>query len=233
MNESVLTWRHIFKLDPDRTIDDQSLERIALSGTDGFIVGGSSGVTYDNTAQLLHRIRQYPIPCVLELSNPQAIVPGFDGYVIPMVLNTAHTDWMIGHHQRAIRDYSSILSWEHVLAEGYIILNANSTVARVTEALTELELDDVIAYAQLADRLLHLPIVYVEYSGTFGDMNLVRRVKTCLQDARIIYGGGINSLERAQQAMEVADAIVVGNLIYDNINEAIRTVQAKLDEHRL
>lgn len=229
MKDSVLTWRHIFKLDPDRTIDDQSLERIALSGTDGIIVGGSSGVTYDNTTQLLRRIRHYPVSCVMELSNPQAIVPGFDGYVIPMVLNTANPEWIIGHHQRAIRDYSSILSWEHVLAEGYIILNSNSTVAQVTEARTELDLEDVIAYAQLADRLLHLPIVYLEYSGTFGDMNLVRRVKTSLNHARLIYGGGIDSIELAQQAMEAADTIVVGNLIYDNINEAIRTVQAKLD----
>lgn len=230
MNDSVLTWRHIFKLDPDRTIDDQSLERIALSGTDGIIVGGSSGVTYDNTAQLLRRIRHYPIPCVLELSNPQAIVPGFDGYLIPMVLNTANSEWIIGHHQKAIRDYSSILSWEHVLAEGYIILNSNSTVAQVTEAHTELDLDDVIAYAQLADRLFHIPIVYLEYSGTFGDMDLVRRVKSSLSSARLIYGGGIHSLKLAQQAMEAADMIVVGNLIYDNINEAIRTVQAKIVE---
>lgn len=229
MKDSVLTWRHIFKLDPDRTIDDQSLERICLSGTDGIIVGGSAGITYDNTDQLLRRIRRYPVSCILELSNPQAIVPGFDGYVIPMVLNTANTDWIIGHHQRAIRDYSSILQWEHVLAEGYIILNPNSTVAQVTEAQTELDLEDVIAYAQLADRLLHLPIVYLEYSGTFGNMNLVGRVKTSLNHARLIYGGGIDSIELAQQALEAADTIVIGNLIYDNINEAIRTVQAKID----
>jgi putative glycerol-1-phosphate prenyltransferase len=229
LNDSVLTWRHVFKLDPDRTIDDQSLERICLSGTDGIIVGGSTGVTYDNTAQLLMRIRRYPVACILELSNPQAIVPGFDGYVIPMVLNTSNPDWIIGHHQRAIRDYSSILSWQHVLAEGYIILNSNSTVAKVTEADTELDPDDVIAYAQLADCLLHLPIVYLEYSGTFGNMDIVRSVKSALRNARLIYGGGIDSIELAQRALESADTIVVGNLIYDNIDQAILTVQAMID----
>lgn len=229
MKDSVLTWRHIFKLDPDRTIDDQSLERICLSGTDGIIVGGSTGVTYDNTTQLLRRIRRYPVSCVLELSNPQAIVPGFDSYVIPMVLNTANSDWIIGHHQRAIRDYSSILEWEHVLAEGYIILNSNSTVAKITEAETELDPDDVVAYAQLADRLLHLPIVYLEYSGTFGDMDVVRRVKSSLRNARLIYGGGIDCIELAQLALESADTIVVGNLIYEDINQAILTVKAIID----
>jgi putative glycerol-1-phosphate prenyltransferase len=211
-------------------IDDQSLERICLSGTDGIMVGGSSGVTYDNTSQLLQRIRRYPVSCILELSSPQMIVPGFDGYVIPMVLNTANPDWFIGHHQKAIRDYSTILQWDNVLAEGYIILNANSTVAQVTEAETELDLDDVIAYALLADRLLHLPIVYVEYSGTFGNMDLVRRVRASLRDARLIYGGGISNTRLAQEALASADTIVVGNLIYDNIDQALLTVRATSDE---
>lgn len=193
------------------------------------MVGGSSGVTYENTSQLLQRIRRYPVSCILELSNPQGIVPGFDGYVIPMVLNTSNPDWFIGHHQKAIRDYNSILQWDNVLAEGYIILNSNSTVAQVTEAKTELDLDDVIAYALLADRLLHLPIVYLEYSGTFGDMDIVRRVKTSLKNARLIYGGGINSTQLAQEALASADTIVVGNLIYDNIDQAILTVRATID----
>lgn len=229
MEHAVLSWTHIFKLDPDRMIDDQSLRRVCLSGTDGIMVGGSSGVTYDNTTQLLRRIRQYPVPCILELSNPQAIVAGFDGYVIPMVLNTSNPDWLIGHHQKAIRDYSSVLQWEQLLAEGYIILNPNCTAAQVAEANTELDPDDVIAYAQLADRLLHLPIVYVEYSGTFGNMDMVRKVKTTLQNARLLYGGGISSVELARQAMEAADTIVVGNLIYDNIEQAILTVHARND----
>jgi putative glycerol-1-phosphate prenyltransferase len=226
---SVLTWRHIFKLDPDRAIDDESLERLCLSGTDGIIVGGSTGITYENTAQLLMRIRRYPVLCVLELSNPEAIVPGFDAYLIPLVLNTSNADWIVGYHQRAIRNYSSILSWRHVLAEGYIILNPDSAAAKVTGAQTELDLDDVLAYAQLADGLLHLPIVYLEYSGTFGDMDLVRQVKKALSGARLIYGGGIDSIEHARLAMEAADAIVVGNLIYDSIDDALLTVQAIIE----
>jgi putative glycerol-1-phosphate prenyltransferase len=226
LEHSVLTWRHIFKLDPDRSIDDQSLERICLSGTDGIMVGGSSGVNYDNTSQLLERIRKYTVSCILELSNPHMMVPGFDGYVIPMVLNTSNPDWLIGHHQKAIREYSSILQWDNVLSEGYIILNSNCTVARVTEATTELDVDDVVSYALLADRLFHLPIIYLEYSGIFGDMDIVRKVKLALTHARLIYGGGIHSAQLAQEALACADAIVVGNLIYDNIDQAILTVSA-------
>lgn len=229
MEHAVLTWRHIFKLDPDRYIDDQALERICVSGTDGIMVGGSSGVTYDNTLQLLERIRKYSVCCILELSDPQMMVPGFDGYVIPMVLNTTNVDWLIGHHQKAIRDYSSMLQWDDVLAEGYIILNSNCTAAKVAQANTELDHDDVVSYAQLADRLFHLPIVYLEYSGIFGDMEVVRKVKSALSHARLLYGGGINSIQLAKQALACADAIVVGNLIYDNIDQAIMTVHALVE----
>ena len=71
-------WKHVFKLDPDRDISDAALDRLCLSGTDAILVGGSSGVTFDNTVDLLARIRQYEVPVVLEISNQEAIVPGFD-----------------------------------------------------------------------------------------------------------------------------------------------------------
>lgn len=55
-------WKHIFKLDPDRDISDDALERVCLSGTDAVMVGGSTGVTFDNTVDLLARIRRYEVP---------------------------------------------------------------------------------------------------------------------------------------------------------------------------
>lgn len=71
-------WKHVFKLDPDKPVTDEALERLCMSGTDAIVVGGTTGVTFDNTVDLLARIRQYELPCVLEISNQEAIVPGFD-----------------------------------------------------------------------------------------------------------------------------------------------------------
>ncbi|OPA76346.1 geranylgeranylglyceryl/heptaprenylglyceryl phosphate synthase [Paenibacillus selenitireducens] len=221
-----MPWRHMFKLDPERTISDEALDKICMSGTDAILVGGSTGVTFDNTVDLLSRIRQYEVPCVLEVSDEEAAVPGFDHYLIPMVLNTKNSDWLIGHQQRAVREFGSMLPWEMVSSEGYIVLNADATVAKLTEALTELEASDVIAYAQVADRLMRLPIVYVEYSGTFGDMDLVRQVRNKLHQAQLFYGGGITNLEQARQAAASADTIIVGNILYDNLEQALQTVEA-------
>lgn len=46
MNE-ITTWRHVFKLDPNKEITDEQLEQVCESGTDAIIVGGTDGVTLE------------------------------------------------------------------------------------------------------------------------------------------------------------------------------------------
>jgi putative glycerol-1-phosphate prenyltransferase len=217
-------WKHVFKLDPDREISEDALDQICMSGTDGILVGGSTGVTFDNTVDLLARIRQYEVPCVLEVSNREAIVPGFDLFLIPVVMNAKDSEWIVGQHHEALKEYGAILNWDEILAEGYIILNQDSTAAQLTSADTQLEPKDVIAYARMADKLFRMPIVYIEYSGKFGDMDLVRRTRETLSDARLFYGGGIDSLDKAREAGLAADTIVVGNIIYSDLEQALQTV---------
>lgn len=226
MIDMIKKWRHVFKLDPDREITDEELNLVCMSGTDAIIVGGSSGITYDNTVDLMSRVRRYELPCVLEVSDLEAVVPGFDGYLIPMVLNATDSKWMIGHHQQAIERYGYLIPWDLLIAEGYIVFNANSTVARLTGADTDLTTGAAVAYAQAAERLLNLPIVYMEYSGTFGDMELVGETYRQLDRAHLIYGGGIDDPEKAAQAAQVADTIVVGNIVYSDLNKALETVLA-------
>ncbi|WP_035154955.1 heptaprenylglyceryl phosphate synthase [Cohnella thermotolerans] len=220
------SWRHVFKLDPDRDIDDEALGRICLSGTDAVLVGGSSGVTFDNTVELMSRIRRYEVPCAFELSDPACAVPGFDGYFIPMVLNAARKEWVIGRQADALADYGHLLPWESVAGEAYLVLNPDCTAARLTEAETELTPAQAVAYGRLADRLLRVPVLYMEYSGVFGDMALVRRVRQELRQAQLLYGGGIRTPEQAREAAQAADTVVVGNVVYDDLKAALSTVDA-------
>ncbi|MGO4499082.1 heptaprenylglyceryl phosphate synthase [Paenibacillus sp. 2RAB27] len=224
-------WKHVFKLDPDRDISDEALDRLCLSGTDAILVGGSSGVTFDNTVDLLSRIRQYEVPVALEISNQEAIVPGFDLFLIPVVLNADDPKWIVGQHHEALKEYGALLNWDEIVAEGYIILNKEATAAQLTSARTDLDAKDVAAYARMADKLFHMSIVYLEYSGTFGDMELVRRTRQVLENARLLYGGGIDSLEKAQLAAEAADTIVVGNIIYSDLEQALQTVHVNFDRN--
>lgn len=219
-------WRHVFKLDPERELTDDALEQVCLSGTDAILVGGSSGVTYDNTVDLLAGIRRYTVPCILEISSDEALVPGFDYYFIPVVLNTDRGEWTTGRHQQALRDFGSMLDWNKVAAEGYVILNEASTAAKLTEARAPATVKDLVAYARMADKLFRLPVFYVEYSGVFGNMEWVRHARDVLEHARLFYGGGINSPAKAIEAARSAHTVVVGNAVYENLELALATVDA-------
>ena len=219
-------WRHVFKLDPEREISDEDLDAICMSGTDAIIVGGSSGVTFDNTVDLMSRIRRYEVDCALEVSTLEGAVPGFDGYFIPLVLNTSRSEWINGKQTEGLVEYGTFVPWEETAAQGYIILNKDATAAKVTGAHTELSEQEVVAHVQMADRLMRLPIVYLEYSGSFGSMSCVKQARSAMHQGRLFYGGGIDSAEKAKEAAQYAHTVVVGNIIYSDLSAALSTVEA-------
>ncbi|WP_168123393.1 heptaprenylglyceryl phosphate synthase [Paenibacillus sp. HB172176] len=219
-------WRHVFKLDPERDISDEALEAVCLSGTDAIIVGGSSGVTFENTVELMSRIRRYEVDCALEVSTLDGAVPGFDGYFVPLVLNTDRAEWILGHQLEGLREYGSFVPWEETAAQGYIILNGEATAAKLTGAKTALTEEELVACVRMADRLMRLPVVYLEYSGRFGEMAMLRAAKRAVNGAQLFYGGGIDSPEKAAEAAALAQTVVVGNVLYVDLVAALATVGA-------
>lgn len=216
----------MFKLDPDKDISDKALDALCMSGTDAILIGGSSGITFENTVDLMSRVRRYEVDCALEVSTLDGAVPGFDGYFVPLVLNTDRAEWIIGKQIEGLREYGTFVPWEETAAQGYIILNENATAAKVTGANASLDEEELIAHIRLADRLMRLPVIYIEYSGRFGDMTLLRSARQTVRNARLFYGGGIDSAEKARQAAEHAHTIVVGNVIYTDLVAALSTVDA-------
>lgn len=214
----ITEWKHVFKLDPDKEINDEELEKICESGTDAILVGGSDNITEDNVLNLMARIRRYLIPCVLEVSTAESIIPGFDLYFIPTVLNSKKTKWMMELHHEAVKEYGEIMNWDEILVEGYCILNSECKAAALTDANTELSIEDVKAYARVAENMYHLPIFYLEYSGKLGDITVVEQTKKVLNHTKLFYGGGISTPEQAKEFAQYADVVVVGNVIYENLD---------------
>jgi len=219
-------WQHVFKLDPDKEIDDDTLDAICMSGTDAILLGGSSGVTFENTVDLLARVRRYSVDCALEVATMDGAVPGFDGYFVPFVLNTKNADWLMFKQLEGLQQYGVFVPWEETAASGYIVLNEHSTAAKVSEAEAGLTTQEVLPYLWLADRLLRMPVIYIEYSGMFGDMELLARVSSELQQAQLFYGGGIDSADKAAQAAKYASTVIVGNVVYTDLEAALATVNA-------
>lgn len=218
-------WRHAFKLDPNKEISEDQLEQLCESGTDAIIIGGTDGVTLEKVLDLMARVRRYTVPCVLEISNIESITPGFDLYFIPTVLNSTDPRWIIDFHHEAIKEYGDIMNWDEIHFQGYCILNEDCKVAQLTNAKTDQTLDDVAAYARLAEKMMQLPIFYLEYSGTYGDPEMVQAAKRVLDKTKLFYGGGIETLEQAKEMAQHADVIVVGNIIYRDFNKALETVK--------
>lgn len=221
-----LNWRHVFKLDPAKQISEEALEQICESGTDVILVGGTDDVTLDGVLDLLVRVRRFSVPIALEISNIESITPGYDYYFIPSVLNSTDTKWVKDLQHEAIKEYGDILIWEELVAEGYCILNPDCKVAQVTNAKTDLTEEDVVAYARMAENFFKLPIFYLEYSGMYGDVEMVKAAAEVLNNTKLFYGGGITSVEQAKEMAAYANTVIVGNIIYDDLKAALKTVNA-------
>ncbi|TCI44725.1 MULTISPECIES: heptaprenylglyceryl phosphate synthase [Exiguobacterium] len=219
------TWRHVFKLDPNKQLDESALAALVRSGTDAFLIGGTDGVDAENTFALYARLQGCGIPVALEMSHPEHAIRGFDHYFIPTVLNAGTVDWVVGHQMRAFERYGHLFDSNNVTGQGYIVLNPEAKVAAVTGARATLTLEEVVAYAETGHHLFRLPSLYLEYSGTLGSPDVVKEVKLALPDAHVFYGGGIDGSDTARMMAEYADTIVVGNIIYDNLEGALATVQ--------
>ena len=219
-------WRHVFKLDPAKEISEEDLEQVCESGTDVILVGGTDDVTIDSVIDILLRVRRFSVPVALEISNVESILAGFDYYFIPTVLNSKETKWVKDLHHQAIKEYGDVMVWDELVAEGYCVLNPDCKVAQATNADTNLTKDDVVAYARLAENYFKLPIFYLEYSGTYGDPEIVTAVKDVLKDTKLFYGGGITTVNQAKEMATIADTVIVGNIIYDDLKQALKTVSA-------
>jgi putative glycerol-1-phosphate prenyltransferase len=224
------SWRHVTKLDPDRANPAELLEKVYASGTDAIMIGGSTGMTQEAVSDLLMRVQDAPVPVALEVSSLESAMPGAGLFLIPLVLNSPDADWMGGAQAKALAGilpmFGPIIPWGLMVPEAYLVLNPDSSVARLTSARTDLDAPGAAAYAAFACRVLRLPLLYVEYSGTFGDMDLLRAVKENAGEAHVVYGGGIAGGEQAARAAAIADTVVVGNLAYAAPERLAETVCA-------
>ncbi len=228
-------WNHIIKLDPDKTLaDGDTFEDVCETGTDAIEIGGTLDVTAEKMQSLIQECApacaKYDVALYQEPSNPAVVVDddALDGYLVPIVLNAGDIAWMTGFHKEWVK--MSDVDWERTSTEAYIVMNPEASVAELTDADCNQSAEDIAAYAELAEQMYGQEIVYIEYSGMYGDPDVVAAAQERLDDATLFYGGGINDYESAHTMAEHADTIIVGDLVHDEGADAVReTVEAAKD----
>ncbi|QLD86437.1 putative phosphoglycerol geranylgeranyltransferase [Natronomonas halophila] len=225
-------WDHIVKIDPDKTlVEGETFEDVCATGTDALEIGGTTGMTEEKMARVVEATGAYDIPVYIEPSNVASVVhrDELDGYLVPVVLNAGDPFWAVGAHKEWVR-LDDDIDWDRTFTEAYVIMNPEASVAEYTEADCDLEADDVAAYAEVAEEMLGQDIVYVEYSGTYGDPEVVQAATDAVEDATVFYGGGIGDYDAAYEMATHADTVIVGDLVHDEGADAVaETVRGAKD----
>jgi geranylgeranylglyceryl diphosphate synthase (EC 2.5.1.41) len=227
-------WDHVLKIDPDKSLrGEETFADVARTGTDAIEIGGTLDVTTDKMSRVVSACAEYDLPLYQEPSNPGVVIdsPALEGYLVPVVFNAGDQFWITGAHKEWVRIAGDI-DWQRTHMEAYIVLNPDASVAELTEAECDQSPEDVAAYATVAERFFGQKIVYVEYSGTFGDPTVVGAAAAALDEATLFYGGGIHDYDTANRMGEHADVVVVGDLLHEEGCDAVReTVNGVKDAH--
>ena len=227
-------WDHILKIDPDKPlVEGETFEDVCRTGTDAIEIGGTLGMTEEKMQRVIDACARYDVPLYQEPSNPSVVInsPALEGYLIPTVFNSTDPFWIVGAHKEWVR-LENGLDWDRTTTEAYIVMNPEASVAEYTEADCDQSVDDVASFARVAEKLFGQKIVYVEYSGTFGDPDVVGAAQAALDDATLFYGGGIGDYESANEMGHHADVVVVGDLLHAEGCGAVReTVEGVKDAH--
>lgn len=228
-------WDHIVKLDPDKSLaPGDTFGDVCRTGTDAIEIGGTTGMTKEKMRRVVDACSRYDVPLYQEPSSPAVVVDddALDGYLVPTVLNAGRVDWVTGAHKEWVR--LADVDWARTFPEAYVVLNPDSSVATYTDADCDLGPDDVAAYAEMAEQLLGQPILYVEYSGTLGDPEVVAAARDALDEATLFYGGGVHDYDSAMEMGRHADTVVVGDIVHDEgadaVRETVEGVQAAREE---
>src|SRR5258708_22659779 len=208
-------------IDPDKIGDAGQLEPLLRLATencvDYFFVGGSL-VTTTNLANVVKSIKEnVSIPIVLFPGSALQIDPAADAILFLSLISGRNPDLLIGQHVVAAPILKS--NKLEVLPTGYLLINSGkiTSVAYISNT-TPIPEDkySLAACTAMAGEMLGLKLIYLD-AGSGAEREVNKKMISALlksEEVPLIVGGGINTPEKAIQALEAgADLIVIGNAL--------------------
>lgn len=210
-------------LDPDKVEQDALtalLTRTSEYPVDFFLVGGSLVTEYVHR-EVIAAIRQHTTtPVVLFPGNPLHIEPSADAILFLSLISGRNPEFLIGQHIIAAPLLKK--SGLEILPTGYMLVESGTqtTVSYVSGTMPlPHDKPGIAACTAMAGEMLGLQLLYLDAgSGARRPVSLdmIAAVRAVV-DTPLIVGGGINTGEKAYEALKAgADVIVVGNGIEQN-----------------
>jgi putative glycerol-1-phosphate prenyltransferase len=223
-------------LDPDK-LDKESCIRIVNMGLeskiDYFFVGGSL-LTENNLNFIIKTIKaNTPIPAILFPGSYMQIDVMADAILLLSLISGRNSDFLIGQHVVAAPILKK--SRLEIIPTGYMLIDCGkqTTVSYISNT-TPIPHDkpSVAVCTAMAGEMLGLKLLYLD--GGSGAMypvskKMISQVRKST-DVPLIVGGGINTPQKAMDALEAgADLIVIGNGIEKDPNLLVEVAE-KINE---
>lgn len=223
-------------LDPDN-LDEASCQHIIALSTqhvvDYFFVGGSLVMTSHQAALIRLLKSRSAVPVLLFPSHSLHLDSQADGILLLSLISGRNPDFLIGQHVLA----APLLRQSNleILPTGYMLVDTGrQTTASYMSGTTPLPHDKptIAACTAMAGEMLGLRLMYLDGgSGAQHPVSpaMIQAVRQAVETP-IIVGGGINTAEKAQNALSAgADVVVIGNQIEKDpgfLGQVSKTVQS-------
>ncbi len=211
-------------LDPDKIEDSgKLLPLINLANencVDFFFVGGSL-ITTTNLSEVVSKIKEnVSIPVVLFPGNSMQVDPSADAILFLSLISGRNPELLIGQHVLAAPIIKNTKL--EVIPTGYMLINSGriTSVAYISNT-TPLPEDkySLAACTAMAGEMLGLQAIYLD-AGSGAEREISQKMIGSVRKAvnvPLIVGGGINTAQKAHNALEAgADMIVIGNALEKN-----------------
>ena len=212
-------------IDPDK-INLQNLALLIQKSIENhvtfFFIGGSL-ITENLTSQIVECIKKYSnIPTVLFPGSITHINLSADAILYLSLVSGRNPDFLIGQHviSAPILKKSNL----EILPTGYMLIDGGkqTTVSYISNTTPiPSNKSDIAICTAMAAEMLGMKLIFMDAgSGAKNAIpfEMIRAVRENIE-LPILVGGGINTVEKAKDALEAgADIIVVGHGIENDIN---------------
>lgn len=229
---------HMTLLDPDKQ-EPSSAKTMAVQaqkgGTNIILVGGTTGVDFEKQERTLCAVREATdLPVVIFPTSADIISCNADAIFYMSLLNSRNPRYVFGE---AVRSSLKLSEMElEVIPVGYLVFEPGMLVGEVGEVdlIKRDDRDLGRSYAK-AIEYMGMDLCYLE-GGSGVEFPIPSPMISAIReviDIPLIVGGGINSPERAADAVRAgADIIVTGTMIETsgNIENSLKAMISEMKE---